>query len=105
MKRLIWTGAGRLLEDGEYYQTGEFLEVNDDRAAELLANPAVSVEIAHSDYAHLSRDELNKLAQKAGVSDPESLPNKQAVIDCLIDPHHEAEAETGQGPHPSPEED
>lgn len=97
MKRLTWTGGGRLLEDGEYYQTGESFETTDDRAAELLANPHVSVEIAHGDYAHLTRDELNELARKAGVSDPESLRTKQDVIDALVEPTHEAEADSGEG--------
>jgi hypothetical protein len=31
----------------------------------------------------LNRDELNEVAEEAGVDDPESLPNKQAVIDAI----------------------
>lgn len=31
----------------------------------------------------MTRPKLNKLAKKAGVESPESLPNKQAVVDAI----------------------
>lgn len=104
--KLQFIGRGQLLENGQYILPGERFDATDQRAAELLANPHASVQIAQGEYSHLTRDELNQLAEKAGVSDPESLPNKQAVVDCLMDPEHEAEADSGEGHFThSPEED
>ncbi len=40
-----------------------------------------------ADLAKLKRDELDEAATKAGVPDPEALPNKEAVIDAIEGPN------------------
>jgi hypothetical protein len=41
--------------------------------------------MAESNLTNLKRDELDALAKEAGVPDPESLPNREAVIDAIDD--------------------
>lgn len=107
MIQLQFVGRGRLLENGRQVLPGEKFETTEKRAAELLTDPHANVRVAQDEYQALTREELNQLAERAGVEHPEALPNKQAVIDVLTDPvidvltDSEAEADTGEGQSPT----
>lgn len=94
--RLTYTGRGRLLEAGESIARGEQFTVTAKRGEQLLADPHVSVGLAESEFAHLTRGELNELAAKAGVPTPEKFPNKESVIEALT--NHEPD-EGSTPPH------
>lgn len=55
-----------------------------DRAEEHLTSPHYDVEEVGG--GSKSRAELNDLAAQAGVDDPETLPNKDAVIAAIENP-------------------
>lgn len=94
--RLTYTGRGLLREGGQTVpRDGEFT-VSDRRGEQLLADPTVSVTLATREYTHLTRDELNQLAAKAGITSPEALPNKESVIEALTHPEPEGSTHTEQ---------
>jgi hypothetical protein len=74
-----------LVVDGERVQGGQDFTVADDRAEQLLADPHVAIAQAANELSKLTRERLNELAAEAGVEDPGSLPNKDAVIAALED--------------------
>ena len=49
------------------------------------------------DLGSLKRSDLNDLAEQAGVTDPHTLPNKQAVIDAIAQ-------QTASTPEPEPDQ-
>lgn len=51
-----------------------------------------------TDLASMKRDDLNELAAQAGVADPHTLPNRQAVIDAISAPSTVPESD----PEPEP---
>lgn len=96
MKELVFYARnGVLKEAGEEILPGVPFTVSDERAEELLTDLSIDVrEIVRGGLKALSREELNELAAEHGVSDPEALPNKQAVIDQI----EGRESESASGP-------
>lgn len=94
MKTLVFDAAPKhvLVVEGQQVHGGEELRVRDELAARLLASPYTPVSIR--DLTSLHRDELNRLAEQAGIDHPDDLPNKDAVIEAL---HTQPEAEPGEG--------
>lgn len=84
--RLTYTARGRLLENGETIEHGEQFTATKKRGEQLLADPTISVEPADGGFEQMTRDELNTLAAQAGITSPEALPNKAAVIEALTPP-------------------
>lgn len=105
-----------LREAGYKIHGGQTFKVDEDRAAELLANRGLPVSVVDEPDLHpealpepalpapsppgdtdelhrLKRPALNDLARQAGVENPEGLPNKNAVIAALAD----AQADPAQG--------
>lgn len=85
MKSLTFDAAPHhvLIVDGQRVHGGQDFTVTDERAEELLANPSVTIARAANELQKLSRERLNELAAEAGIADPESLPNKDAVVTAI----------------------
>lgn len=103
---------GRLFVDIRHPDTDGVGKVAEDALDPYLARgwvryepltPPEVAEVAAEVSLKMGREELDTAARAAGVPDPESLPNKQAVLDAI------AEADPTEPPSPdvdpSPEED
>ena len=83
-----------LRENGRHIAPGQPFAVSDARAEELLTDPLLDFrEVESGGLQRLSRTALDELAREQGHSDPESLKNKQAVIDLI----EGRESEPGDG--------
>lgn len=85
----------KLEVDGEIVAYGgQETDVDEAVADSLIAEPSNGVTVARSTLASKSREDLNKLAAEAGVTDPESLPNKDAVIAAIEAPEAVGEGQS-----------
>jgi hypothetical protein len=91
------------LDDEREVYGGDTIEVTDEEAEELLTSPIypfsdpgneVLAEEREAELKKKTRPALNQEARKAGVKDPESLENKDAVIAAI----KKAEADKGAEP-------
>lgn len=110
MRRLIYNAPAHhvLQEGGEDVPGGGEFAVSNSRAEQLLADRTVSVfEAPDSDLANLKREELDAIAEQAGVESPAELPNKQAVLDAIAETEtiSQPEADQGEGHDTTPQED
>lgn len=110
MRRLIYNAPEHhvLQEGGEDIPGGGEFAVTNARADELLADRTVSVsEAADSDLANLTREDLNQVAERAGVESPADMQNKQAVLDAIAETEtiSQPEADAGEGQDTTPQED
>jgi len=84
---LIYTprrAGNHLVVDGkELSEPGEQLVVSDSRGRQLLAELGHLLSEGAERLERLSRRVLNERATAAGVSDPEQLGSKAAVIDAI----------------------
>lgn len=93
MKTLVFRGGvnpGDTLEHTpgkDPVRVGEEFTVSDDRALELLTNPAIAplIQEVEQELSKLSRPQLDKLASDAGF-DPGTFATKEAVVAALNDP-------------------
>ena len=65
------------------FQNGRYETDNPDEIRALSRNPHVSKDTGASKA--LKREELDKVAEQAGVEHPERLPNKDAVVEAIED--------------------
>lgn len=108
-----------LLEGDQTIHGGELFEVSNERAEELLTQPNLDVTDKPNGYrepepepqpepepvlSSLSRKQLDKLAADHGVKAPETLANKDAVIDAITQNQIQPAADDGEGPDTTPEE-
>lgn len=98
MKILLFDAPSNhiLIDEGREIHGGSEFAVEDERAEDLLTQMHVSVREVPTpdDLMELKRSQLNEIAAEAGVTDPDKLPNKEAVIDALRNP---SAAEDGEG--------
>lgn len=118
MKRLLFHADSQhvLVEGDQRISGGDEFTVSDDRALELLTDPALTVlEAPDADLFQLTRPQLDEHARAAGIADPEKYRNKGELIEAIdqqaaqagneqievADPgiHPQPEA-TGDGPNP-----
>lgn len=79
------------------YGPGEEFEAEIPEAQErrMIDRGAIRIAPPHG-LSALSREELNALAEDAGIEDPEQLPNISAVIEAIEAKHNEPAA-SGDG--------
>jgi hypothetical protein len=105
MKRLRFDQPSShvLIENGERIHGGGEFFATDERALELLTDPHVRIveAVKTAKLERLGRSKLDALARERGVAEPETLPNKAAVIAAISEPG----ASPGGGHESGPEED
>lgn len=65
---------------------------SDDQPAVETPNEEETVDPAGSDLDGKSREELNEVAEMLGISEPDKMPNKDAVKDAIVVARDEASA-------------
>lgn len=110
MKRLIFHADPQhvLVEGDQRISGGDEFTVSDDRALELLTDPALTVlEAPDADLFALTREQLNERAAASGIADPETYRNKGELIEAIDALAQKAGNEsvdvTDPGIHPQPE--
>lgn len=58
-------------------------DLDEEHEARAIARGSITLDTSAASLEDQARDELNQLAKAAGVSDPESLSNKSAVVDAI----------------------
>lgn len=75
-----------LVFEGGRYETDDPREIRALRNHPLVFDATdLDSDVAADDLEKLTREDLDQRAAAAGIDSPESLPNKQAVIDALTD--------------------
>ncbi len=64
-------------------QTGEMLEVSEEMFDQVYSAQGYEKVDPDKSLSEMTRDELNTHAASVGVENPESLPNKDAVIEAI----------------------
>lgn len=87
--------------DSDPVKGGEEFDCPEEQAEELLTSPHFDVTEVASDLHKLKREQLNKLAEEAGVQNPGSLRTKDAVIAAI----ENQPAADGEGQNDNSQED